>query len=138
MSAPAQVNTLRSTDFPNGLTDKASLDRLFQILNPFLQQVAGTTAKGTSLKQQIDGQAATFTFLAGPTFSPLTIRIPDGKHPQLVLAWAVNLDTKAIDSTWNPAWTYLGQTGLGNQVQITELVGVQPGVHYTVNVFVFF
>ena len=39
-------STLRSTDFPSGLTDKDSLDRLFQILNPLLSQLQTITTQG--------------------------------------------------------------------------------------------
>jgi hypothetical protein len=61
VAAPAQINTLRATDFPKGLASKSDVDKLFQVLNPFLQQVGSTTAKGTALGQNIDGQLATIS-----------------------------------------------------------------------------
>jgi hypothetical protein len=56
MAAPAQVNALLAADFPKGLADRASTDKLFQILNPFLRQVGSVTTQGTSLGQNVDGQ----------------------------------------------------------------------------------
>jgi hypothetical protein len=66
------------------------------------------------------------------------VRLADGKHPQMVLCWAQNLETKSIEATWNPAWTYLGQGATGNLLQIDNIVGLTPEVRYTVNLFIFF
>ena len=73
MAAPAQINTLRATDFPRGLADKGSVDKLFQILNPFLQQVGQTTTAGTSLGANIDGQGATAAIPKGTAWRQMTL-----------------------------------------------------------------
>lgn len=138
MSAPAQINTLRATDFPNGLATKADVDKFFQFLNPFFAALATAAAHGTSLGDNLDVQIASFSFTAATTFSPLVVRLKDGKRPRLLLCSALNTKTNATEQTWNPAWTYLGQSPGGNQVRVDGLSGIAAGSPYTVTVFVFF
>ncbi len=59
MAAPATTNTLRETDFPDGVSSKKDAAKLFQILNPFLAQTQVVTTAGTSLGQNVDGQVVT-------------------------------------------------------------------------------
>lgn len=137
MAAPAQIGTLRSTDFPNGLASKADLEKLFQILNPFLQQAGAVTAKGTALGQNIDGHAASFGLTAAATFPAQVVRLPDGKKPVIALAWAT-VKGGAVVGGGVPAYTYLGQGKTGNLLRIDNVPGLTVGTQYTVNVFVFF
>ena len=257
MAAPAQINTLRAADFPNGLTSKGDADKLFQILNPFLQQTGAITTKGTSLGQNVDGFFATvqvttpsddwadltlqagwtafnaverpqyridaagtvwvkglvtstgipsipsnivaipanaqpslgqavnwlwsapavtsgegtarleanaFIQLRGQTAPsaafallsldaqwpsragaagqvpgfPVLVRLPDGKRPVYVVAWALNQKTQKVDSVFQPGWTALGQTPTGNFLRLDNIAGLAMATTYQISVFVFF
>lgn len=76
MAQPSQINALRATDFPKGIPDKATADKLFQILNPFLQNVGETTTAGTALQTNIDGQFAQAKVQAASAWLPMSLSSP--------------------------------------------------------------
>jgi len=81
MAQPSQINALRATDFPKGIPDKATADKLFQILNPFLQNVGQTTTAGTALQTNIDGQFAQAKIAASSAWLPMTLTSPFTGNP---------------------------------------------------------
>lgn len=76
MAAPSQINTLRAEDFPDGIGTKSTADKLFQLLNPFLQNVQQTTTAGTALQSNIDGQFAQADIPVGSGWRPMTLTSP--------------------------------------------------------------
>lgn len=76
MAAPSQINTLRAEDFPKGLQDKGQVDKLFQILNPFLQNVQTTTTAGTALLTNLDGQFVQADLPKGSGWQTMSLTSP--------------------------------------------------------------
>ncbi len=61
MSAPLTLRSIRPQDFPNGIQDASSVQRLGNLIAPMLAQLKTLSTNGVSISQNLDAQMLSFS-----------------------------------------------------------------------------